>query len=147
MVQLTKITLKQTARHNIATLIQLLLYPFSADHLIHSSLISGKCCLSKQNSKQSQGEERLVLFTNQPLERGMRWRRWSLRLPNGLHYPRSRRHHRWQLSKFCMVRNILIYKARDKAVSANWICNLFSVGYMQQKRILFYFLFGIFLRP
>ena len=31
------------------------------------------------------------------------------RLPNGLHHPRSRRHHRWWLSKFYMVRNILIY--------------------------------------
>ena len=34
---------------------------------------------------------------------------WSQRLQNGLYHPGSRRHHRWWLSKFYMVRNILIY--------------------------------------
>ena len=61
-----------------------------------------------------------MLFTRQPLERVTRWRRWSLRLQNGLYQPGSRKHHSWWLSKFYMVRNTdcYLHRQRHKVLTA-----------------------------
>ena len=92
-------------------------------HLIHKTrlllLTSGKFCLSKQSLRKNWGEENLVLFTRQPLDRVMRWRRWSLRLQNGLYHP-QRKKHRWWLSKFYMVRSTdcYLHRQRHKVLTA-----------------------------
>ena len=87
-------------------------------HLIHKTrlllLTSGKFCLSKQSLRKSWGEENLVLFTKQNLDREMRLRCWTMRrLQNGLYHP-QRRQHRWWLSKFYMVRNTDCYLHRQR---------------------------------
>ena len=99
-------------------------FPLFLGHLIHKTrlllLTSGKFCLSKQSLRKSWGEENLVLFTKQPLERVTRWRRRSLRLQNGLYQPGSRKHHSWWLSKFYMVRNTdcYLHRQRHKVLTA-----------------------------
>ena len=99
-------------------------FPLFLGHLIHKTrlllLTSGKFCLSKQSLRKSWGEENLVLFTRQSLERVMRWRRWSLRLQNGLYQPGSQKHHSWWLSKFYMVRNTdcYLHRQRHKVLTA-----------------------------
>ena len=93
-------------------------FSLSLGHLIHKTRLllmkSGKFCLSKQSLRKSWGEENLVLFTKQNLDREKRWRCWTMRrLQNGLYHP-QRRQHRWWLSKFYMVRNTDCYLHYDR---------------------------------